>query len=296
MKKTTVLLFTLISWLVLSNTLLAEEFYHEIYFVGLKNSNWQLHTSKEREKFDKIKTHSEPRTPTLHQTTGEITYIASDGSLRQQNIGSEAQDSEILLEANAQKAYTQPAYDPSGKKLYVVALKEGASVDTDILQVDLSSKKVKPVVTQRSAQFEPMLPDDDTLIYSNVICTVGCGKIIQEIWIMNLVSGEARQLTLLNSISRQAFLSPKGDWLYFSSNKQGNFHIWRFHMETNQYEQLTQGQVTDINPVVDQAGNLYFIRRSPEGIALKQLDAQGELRTLPVPEGVTDLRDLGLGS
>lgn len=296
MKNNTVLLFTFIMWLALSSSLSAEGLSNRIYVVGLNNTNWQLYTAKEGDKFKSVETHFEPRTPALHSATNKVTYIASDGSLRQQNIGSEAQTSEVLLIVNAQKAYTQPAYDPSGKKLYVVALKEGASVDTDILQVDLSTKKIKPVVIQRSAQFEPMLPDDNTLIYSNVICTVGCGKIIQEIWMMNLVSGEARQLTLLNSISRQAFLSPKRDWLYFSSNKQGNFHIWRFHMETNKYEQLTQGQVTDINPVVDQAGNLYFIRRSPQGVVLKQLDTQGELKTLSVPEGVTDLRDLGLGS
>lgn len=194
----------------------------ELYFVGLKDSNWYLFTIKQGYNSNIYKTnaHLEPRTPTLNSTIGKLTYIASDGSLRQQDIGSAAQNSKILLKNNAQKAYTQPAYDPSGKKLYVVALKEGASKDTDILQIDLATKKVKPVVIQRSAQFEPMLPNDDTLVYSNVICTVGCGKIIQEIWMMTLVSGEARQLTLLNSISRQDFLSPKGDWLYFPSNKQ----------------------------------------------------------------------------
>jgi Tol biopolymer transport system component len=146
----------------------------------------------------------------------------------------------------------------------------------------------KPVVTQRSAQFEPYFHAPRTLYYSNVHCTIGCGKIIQEIWRKDLISGEAEQITLLNAIARQPVIS--GQWLYFSSNKAGNFHIWRMSLETGRYERLTEGRVTDINPALDRQSNLYFIRHTPTGTALMQRRTDGTLQTLP--KTLENFRDL----
>jgi len=260
-------------------------------FVGLKDGEWQLYVvAKGRDEPEYIETSSEPRTPSFHPHTGKIAYIAADGKLRELSI--DGNQDRVLLRPTKKQAYTQPAYDSPGKYLYVVALKEGASVDTNILRLDPSRKKVKPVVVQRSAQFEPLATASNHLFYSNVLCTIGCGKIIQEIWRMDLVSGDAKQLTMINSIARQPTLSPTGDWLYFSSNKSGYFHIWRLHLAEQNYEEITQGNVTDINPALDKEGNLYFIRRSPQGTKLLQLNTEGLLTIMKLPEGISDLRDL----
>ena len=109
---------------------------------------------------------------------------------------------------------------------------------------------------------------------------------------MNVVSGEAEQLTLLNSISKQPFILAKDEWLYFTSNKSGNYHIWRYNLKNKKYEELTEGNVTDSNPVLDKKKNLYFIRRSPQAVQLMRRSPKGELTVMKLPEGVTDLRDL----
>ena len=124
------------------------------------------------------------------------------------------------------------------------------------------------MVTQRSAQFEPYFHAPDTLYYANVLCTEGCGRVIQEIWRKNLVSGQAEQLTLMNAIAQQPVVSPDGKWLVFSSDKAGNFHLWRMELATRRVEQLTAGRVTDISPAVDGNGEVYFIRRSRDGTRL----------------------------
>jgi len=247
-------------------------------FVGLAAESWQLYVVQPSAlKPQVVKTVSEPRTPTYTAQTGKIAYIGADGSLHEILLASG--EDRVLLKPDAQRALTQPAYDATGKRLFVVALKEGASVDTDILL--LSEEKPKSVVTQRSAQFDPYFHAPRTLYYSNILCTIGCGKIIQEIWRKDLVSGEAEQITLLNAMARQPVISQEGQWLYFSSNKAGNFHIWRMSLETRRYEQLTEGKVSDINPALDQQGNLYFIRHTPTGTTLMRRRTDGTLQTMP---------------
>ncbi len=256
-------------------------------FVGFSADRWQLYVVQPNTLEPKIvETVLEPRTPTYAVQTGKIAYLGADGTLRERLL--ESGKERILLKPDIQHTFTQLAYDTAGKRLFVVALKEGASVDTDILVID--KEKQNAVVTQRSAQFEPYFHAPRTLYYSNVLCTIGCGKIIQEIWRKDLVSDEAEQITLLNAIARQPVISRSGRWLYFSSNKAGNFHIWRMSLETERYERLTEGRVTDINPALDRQGNLYFIRHTPTGSALMQRRTDGSLQTLP--KTLENFRDL----
>ena len=82
-------------------------------------------------------------------------------------------------------------------------------------------------------------------------------------------------------------------WLYFSSNAAGNYHIYRQLLTAKQArpEQLTRGAVTDISPAaVD--NRLYFIRQQAQGAALMCRSNKGELTMLPLPKGVKQLRDL----
>lgn len=260
-------------------------------FVGLNDGRWQLYVVGQGDSAPRlVTTKLEPRTPAFDLGSGKVVYIGADGSLREKAI--EDADSRELLKPTSMRAYTQPAYEPGGARIYVVALREGASVDTDILVLDEDRSEPDPVVTQRSAQFEPSTVSRNELYYSNVLCTIGCGKIIQEIWRIDLVSGEAEQLTMLNAVARQPTVSPDGRWLYFSSNKAGAYHIWRMHLERRNYEQLTEGNVADTSPALDGTGTVYFIRRSPTRVQLMARTATGEVRTVSLPDHVSDLRDL----
>lgn len=259
-------------------------------FVLLNDGKWRLYTVATDSNLTAIDTESEPRTPTFDIKSSKVAYIDADGNLREQHIKN--RKASLLLTPGNKRAFTQPAYTPGGDKLYVVILKEGASVDTDIYELDRTRQQFRPAVTQRSAQFEPVYSPDNYLYYSNVACTTDCGRIIQEIWRKNTISGEAEQLTLLNTIARQPYLSANGKWLYFSSNKDGHFHIWRMHMESRAYEAVTNGQTTDINPVLDRDGTLYFIRRTPDNIKLMKLSKHTELTEIALPDGVQDIRDL----
>lgn len=238
-----------------------------------------------------VKTAMEPRHVAYSVSQAKLSYVAADGSLREISLG--RNDERVLLDADFKRAPTQPAYTPAGDRLFVVMLKDGASVDTDI--VALSSQKIgatEPVVMQRSAQFEPYITAGGTVYYSSVLCTVACGKIIQEIWRKDLRSGVAEQVTSMNAIVREPAVSGDEKWLYFSSNRTGPYHIWRIPSHGGVPEQVTRGGGTDTNPAVDSAGNVYFVRRKPNRTQLIKKSPTGHEQVLTIPDGAEDIRNL----
>ena len=95
-------------------------------FVGLNNEQWAIYAMQPGQ-FSKPPSASEPRNPCFHAKTKRYAYIGSDASLHEVNLQNSADS--VVKPARTDHAYTQPAYDDEGKRLFVVSLKEGASVD-----------------------------------------------------------------------------------------------------------------------------------------------------------------------
>ncbi|MGR9116095.1 MAG: TolB family protein [Gammaproteobacteria bacterium] len=267
---------------------LAQSYPVGLSFVGLSNDQWAIYAAQSG-RLAKLSSASEPRTPIFHNKTQRYAYIGADASLHEVDLQNSADN--IVKPSLPGHAYTQPTYDDEGKRLFVVSLKEGTSVDTDILMRE--NGRWRTAVNQRSAQFEPYFQEPSTLYYANVHCTEDCGRIIQEIWRKDLISGIAEQVTLTNSISRQPVVSKDGKDLYFSSNKSGYYHIWRLSLATNTYHQLTTGAVTDENPALDGDGKLYFIRHTNNRpVAIMQWQERGEPIEIALPARISEIRDL----
>lgn len=271
----------------------AEDFPTRLSVVLQIDDQWQLYIVKDSsQSLTAIATVSEPRTPTVCWSQQRIAYVSATGALREIDlkISDDSRD-RILLSPSADVGFTQPLYSSGCDSLYFVELKQGKSVDTDIVQ--LSSDEQTPIVTQRSAQFEPTLSTDGWLYYANVACVVGCGQIIQEIWRMHRVSRLAEQVTLTNAISREPVVSADAKRVYFSSNRAGHFHIWEYSHDTMLYRQLTQGQVVDTSPALGADGALYFVRQTRSGTEIHKINPDAESSTaLPLPAGVIAARDL----
>jgi hypothetical protein len=269
-----------------------DEWPQGLVFVGLTDSGWQTYTvTRAGHKPTKIELNSEARTPVYASVINALVYVDEEGQVNLYSL--KEQKAEVLLSPSKEAAYAQPEFDNENNALYVVKLKQGKSVDTDIVRLDLNTGKTKPMVIQRSAQFEPQLAHG-WLYYSNVHCVVGCGKIIQEIWRYHTISGIAEQVTMLNNISRQPAVDEQNGWLYFSSNAAGNFHIYRlsFEKKNRSLEKLTKGAVTDLSPAFDK-NRLYFIRHDAQGARMMcRNNIDGETVIMELPSGVTDIRDL----
>ena len=274
-------------------------------FMGLVDDQWHTYAVLNAGKPPEvIALNTEARAPVLSMDQPTLYYMDDAAQVSAYDI--QNKQSRVLLKPSSDASYTQIALDNLADNLYVVQLKQGNSVDTDILWLNTETGATQPVIIQRSAQFEPHL-SGDWLYYGNVHCVLGCGKIIQEIWRYHRASGQAEQLTLLNQISRQPVADADNQWFYFSSNAAGHYHIYRQSLSSvispakshdKKAEALTEGVVTDSSPALF-GQSLYFIRQQAQPSPAAKLmcrNAQGELHTMPQDKEISGLRDLTISS
>ncbi|VAW62699.1 hypothetical protein MNBD_GAMMA08-1237 [hydrothermal vent metagenome] len=275
-----------------------------LYFMGFKDNKWQLFYRKTGDlNFKRIKTASEPRELYFSPHEQRIFYLDAETRLRQLILG-EKQKEKVLFSPSENDSYAQLFWDRAGSLLYMVKMPHGKSSEADI--VVWHKGKIKPVVRQISSQFEPFVYNKDWLYYGHVHCSLDCGHIIQEIWRKNLISGEAEQISLLGQISRQAVVDSEGKWVYFSSNKQGQYHIWRQALsgvssqnkgcKLCSAQQITKGNVTDTDPAINKEGEIFFIRHTQGKAFLMNYKKEGVLKRIALPEGVSEIRNLRINS
>lgn len=256
-------------------------------FMGQSEGSWQLYRSEDEGLPQEVGTDIEPRGFAYHSGKDAFVYIGIDGSVYYRNEATE----ETIDTPKNDSTYTQPEFDPSGDAVYFVEMKNRNSKETDIVSWDLEDEVFEKVVAQRSAQFEPHVARG-SLVYSNVHCVEACGRIIQEIWEKDLVSGVAHQLTLMGHISKQPVLSSDGERLYFSSNRNGPYSIWIHEIETGNERQLTEGSGVELYPAEGKNGTVFFIRRQASHVEL-MCKAPGQApQAMPLPDSVADLREL----
>lgn len=269
----------------------AETLPHGLLLSGLTGGEWRLYASTgDARGLHIIPTTAEPRTPAISPSGDRIAYVDVAGNLREYRV--EDQTTKVRIESSPKRGITQPAYDGAGR-LLAVSLKNGNSIDTDIVAVDAEGG-FRTLLPQRSAQFEPAAAADGAILYGNVHCTVACGRVIQEIWRYRASVGRAEQLTLLNAVSRQPYAGPDGA-VYFSSNAAGSYHIWRLRPDEDHPEEITGGNVVDAWPVVTAGRDVYFIRHTPEGVSLMQIEHGSRAATrVALPIQFDNLKDLRL--
>lgn len=116
-------------------------------------------------------------------------------------------------------------------------------------------------------------------------CFEECG-----LWQVNIDGSEAKRLTTGDSDSYPVW-SPDGRALVFTSNRAGQWDIYRLRLADSQLEQLTDRPGTDITPVFGPCGQELYIRTDYYGgwrITTLKLDGSHEEVTLAEGVGPTD--------
>jgi len=256
--------------------------------VGLEQRSlqWQLYRQLANNEWVLVATDDEPRTPDYHPISNRLVYADSVGSIRIVESNSER----TLFESDPAYKLTQPVFSSDGDLVYMVALKDGNSVDTDIVVGNITTGEVSPVVLQRSAQFEPFV-SDDYILYSSVSCVPpACHRIIEDIWKIQPVSREAEQLSNFNVISREPVFN--GENVFVISDLTGRFRLHKLQDGTS--VPLSSGDVIDSSPGITNRGDVVFIQRkrnAPDVIKQWQRDS-GDLLDIKGPAGILKLRDL----
>jgi len=271
-------------------------------FVGLTEKGWQLYIVKPGSTVpEPVVLNAEPRTPAYSPSLSLIAYISSQGDIVQHDLTTGK--ATTLLKKRENLAYTQPLYSPERNTLIVVELQQARSKRTKIIEINLQTGDVTILSHQRSAQFDPVVVGQN-LYYTNVQCIENCaGRYVHEIWVKNLTSNDARQLTLLNTLTHQPAISHNGKVLYVSSEKNAGKRIWRCvldHSPPIPCTSISSNAVADTSPAVAKNGVLYFIRLQADGsqVILKagsKGQDDNESKILPLPEKITEVRDMQIG-
>lgn len=246
---------------------------------------WGLYRVDERQAVLRVPTQLEPRQACVVPDGSKVVYAAADGTVRLLSLpaGREA----VLARANPQNSYTQPCMSADGREVYVVEMADGKSLETEILRFVSGQEPVR-IARQPGAQHDPFVYQGRWLVYASVGCSDGCEELLVEIWSRDLLTGKARQLTLLNALSQGPVTD--GRRVVFSSNASGTHQLWQVGIDGGAARRLTDGLAQAIQPALC-GGALHFVRAGPDGAAIARLGDEGSVTELPVP-GLKSFRAL----
>jgi len=246
--------------------------------LALQNGKWNLFVC-ENGKCKKINTEYEIRNYDVLKN--RIIYLGADDNIRIKEGG----DERVLLKAG-KDSYRQPFFY-NQHIIVLVRLKNKNSKKTDIISINMKKKKLSVLHDQYSTSLDPYIYENN-LYYSNVNCVNGCGHIIQEIWVKNLKTGRAKQLTLRNTISFQP--SVNKNRVYFSSLQNGKYQIFEYDLNKNETKRVTKSKVNDLYPNAYENGVL-FIRENGDKSFVYKIE-KGKTSIVPLNIKYTKLRDL----
>jgi len=228
-------------------------------FIGFDHSNWNLYIC-ENNHCKEIKTKYEIRNYDIYDK--KIVYLGSDENLRLIK-----DKKEFVLIPSKKHSFTQPYFYDNGEKIALVKLINKNSKKTEILSINLKNKKISLLHFQYSTSLEPFVKNNN-LIYSNVSCVNGCGHVIEEIWMKNLDTGYAKQLTLRNTISFQPFATKNE--IYFSSLVEGKYQIFKYEINSKRTKRITYSNGNDLFPCTYDKGIIFVREKDGNSFIVKQ--------------------------
>jgi hypothetical protein len=246
---------------------------------------WGLYRIDTDGRAQRVPTELEPRQACVAPDGSKAVYAAADGSVR---LLAAAGREVVLASPDARHGYTQPCLSADGREVYVVEMADGKSVETEILRYRSGAGEPDHIAEQAGAQHDPFVFGRRWFVYASVGCSSGCDALLVEIWGRDLLTGRARQLTLLNAMSQAPVTD--GRRVVFSSNASGTHQLWQVEFGGGGLRQLTSGPQQALQPALC-AGGLYFVRSSPAGSVIARLDDDGSVVEIPVP-GLKSIRAL----
>ncbi len=178
----------------------------------------------------------------------------------------------------------RPVWHPvSGELLWVRFLVSSGEERSqlEIAAPDLS--QIRPVLDQSGIQdFPDLAPSGRRLAYTSwqtVMPFRGGVQVIQQLWSLDLTTGQAGQLLLSNASDIHPRWSPDGQRLAFSSNRTGRYEIWTIGADGQDPRQVTAGPGQKTWPAWSPDGTRLLFNHERDGrIGLAMLSlASGEM-------------------
>jgi len=117
-----------------------------------------------------------------------------------------------------------------------LAVVQDQSVSSIWVAPDADAGRAKEIASDKTASEELAWSPDGQIVYSS---NVGDSA---EIWVMNSDGSSPRQVTNGARASGGLTVSPDGRYIFFTSDRSGNFNIWRVDANGSNLRQLTSGE------------------------------------------------------
>jgi WD40-like Beta Propeller Repeat len=250
---------------------------------------WSLYRVDDKHQPVRMVTEFEPRQACVSPSGRNAVYAAADGSLRVIRAAAqpEAARETVIAQPTPQRSYTQPCLVGDSGDVVAVEMADGKSIETEILRFAGSSEPVR-IARQPGAQHDPYVHQGRRLVYTSVSCSEGCDRLLVEIWSRDLITADARQLTLLNALSQSPVTD--GRRVVFSSNASGSFQLWQVGIDGVGVRRLTDGLTQATQPALC-GGDVFFVKSGPEGSSIARLADGGAVAEVVLP-GLKSFRAL----
>ena len=184
-----------------------------------------------------------------------------------------------------------PELVSAGTQLWYVSYPGGAvrrvtndlnAYGTSSLGLTADSRTLVTVQADKSAQLWVVAPgedaskakqitsgkyDGDSLAWTpdgKILYTAPAGE-QSDISVINANGSAGRQLTADAYAERLGCVSADGRYAVFSSNRSGNFNLWRMDLSSSEQSQLTQGDQFDTQPICIADGQWVFFKSMRQG-------------------------------
>ena len=175
----------------------------------------------------------------------------------------------------------RPAWHPvTGALVFVDYRADPKSEDSEICTTTAGLAEPTTLVTQTGIQDYPdVAPDGRQVAYTSALSVSlrrSAVQVVQQLWLMDLHTGRARQLLLDDARDIHPDWSPSGRQIAFASDRSGGFDIWILGIEKDDLRQLTSGPGTKSWPAWSPDGRSVMFTRFLEGRStLWLVDADG---------------------
>lgn len=285
----------------LDNFCLAHYIEGEIAFVACLDNNWDIFILLYKDTNSQIpslfrvsETPFDEKQPAWSKEGEKLIYSTTDGKIHIIDVFSKK--IRTLKIENPESKLASPSFSPDGRYVVLEQFKSKKIDDSDIVQYDLENDTISDLLSQVSSQQNPVWsPDGENIAYINIHCDMGCGHIIQEVWLMDSYGRYAKQLILTDSQCMQPSWSPDGNRIAFSSNIKGNFDIFIYNLNDNTLQQVTHHKSLDNNPTWSPDGKkIAFIstRSGIPSIWIKELETKELFKLSPFPDREIPCKDI----
>ncbi len=253
----------------------------EVVYSALRQDAWSIYfqadlTAAPRQLAEAV--FGDGSAPALTPNGRRVAFEVQGAGISVCSLGAAAQCQLIRPERGTA---VRPTWHPAtGELLFVRYLADKTGEDSDIFTTRRALAEMDKLINQTGIQDYPdVSPNGRMLAYTSsqvISLHKSAVQVIQQLWVMNLETGTARQLILINAQDIQPDWSPSGRQVAFASNRSGQFEIWVVNFDSTGLRQVTSGPGAKTWPAWSPDGKSIMFTMVTEGHqSLRIIDADG---------------------